>query len=203
MPLNNYITDTFRKAFEEDCFELIVDAYSVALAEKKYQLNWFENDFSELLGHYVNEGKLSLEKGITCKTEKRLISGQANQVKGYADKLPRIDFVYSKIWSRQRFECYMEAKRLKEKDTNLKRAYINEGMNRFISEKYPVGCMLGYLLEGNLNNTVDGINSLLIKDKRNTEVLNLTSNKLFKSYYESSHFKIGVLKHLIFDFTST
>jgi len=196
------LSEIYKKAFEEDCIELIVNAYNLAVAEKKYQSNWLENDFSELLGYYVNESQLSLEKGITCKTENKLMSEADSQVKGFADKLPRIDFVYFKIWQKQRFHCYMEAKRLKEKDSNLKRAYIDEGMQRYISEKYPIGCMLGYLLEGTADETKNGINSMLVKDKRNFEILNLVLHKSLKSYYESNHSDIGILKHLIFDFTN-
>lgn len=196
------LSQFYRKAFEEDCIELIINAYNLAFTEKKFQTDWLENDFSELLGYYVNESQLSLEKGITCKTEKKLLSGTKNQLKGFADKLPRIDFVYFKIWKKQRFQCYMEAKRLKEKDSKLKRAYIDEGMERYISEKYPLGCMLGYLIEGKIDKTVIGINSLLTKDKRSTETLNPIPHKLLKSYYESSHSNIGTLKHLIFSFTN-
>jgi hypothetical protein len=191
----------YKRAFEEDCLELIVNAYNTAIAGRKYQTDWLENDFSELLGHYINESQLSLEKGITCKTENKLMPGRDNQPKGFADKLPRIDFVYSKIWRQQRFYCYMEAKRLKEKDSALKRAYINEGMDRYISKKYPTGCMLGYLLEGKIDETVKGINSLLKTDKRMAEILNFKLIKGFGSYYESNHSGIGTLKHLIFDFT--
>lgn len=199
--MNNY-RQAYLKAFEDDCVELIIYAYNLAVTEKKYQIDWHENDFSELLGYYVNESQLSIDKGITCKTEKKLISKIDNQVKGFADKLPRIDFIYSKIWKKQRFHCYMEAKRLKEKDSNLKRAYIKEGMERFISKKYPLGCMMGYLLEGEMDETIKGINSLLIKYKRNTEVLNLKSDKFLKTTYESNHLEIGTLKHLILDFTN-
>lgn len=196
------LSSIYRMAFEEDCIELIVNAFNVAISENKYQTNWLENDFSELLRHYVNESQLSLEKGITCNTENKLLSETENQVRGFADKLPRIDFVYFKIWVKQRYHCYMEAKRLKEKDSDLKRAYINEGMDRFISEKYPLGCMLGYLLEGKTDKTVKGINALLEKDNRNAETINFKSNKLLKTYYESNHSNFGVLKHLIFDFTN-
>ena len=141
------IRTVYRKAFEQHCIELIVNAYNVAIAEKKYQLNWLENDFSELLCHYVNDSELSIDKKITCKTEKKILSEIDNKVRGYADKLPRIDFVYFKIWNRQRLQCFMEAKRLKEKSSNLKRTYIKEGMGKFISGKYPIGCMIGYLVE--------------------------------------------------------
>lgn len=64
------LSQFYRKAFEEDCIELIINAYNLAFTEKKFQTDWLENDFSELLGYYVNESQLSLEKGITCKTEK-------------------------------------------------------------------------------------------------------------------------------------
>ena len=192
----------YLKALEKDCIELVVNAYYTAITENKYQIDWLENDFSELLGHHVNANPLSLRKGITCKTENKLLVEPENQEKGFADKLPRIDFVYFKIWKRQRFHCYMEAKRLKQTDSKLKRAYINEGMERYISKKYPIGCMLGYLLEGRTSETVEGINTLLKKDKRETEVLNHKQEKLLKSYYESNHSEIGILKHLIFDFTN-
>lgn len=201
MALNQKIRKAFLAAFEEDCIELIINAYIVVMSEEKYQLDWVENDFSELLGDCVNSSQLSIDKKITCKTEKKLYSNSGILKKGYADKLPRIDFVYTKIWSKQRFECFMEAKRLKEKDSTLKRAYINEGMDRFISEKYPIGFMLGYFLEGKIDETIKGINSLLEKDKRNTEVLKFGNNKFLKTYFESNHSNIGILKHLILDFT--
>ena len=96
----------------------------------------------------------------------------------------------------------MEAKRLKANDSNLKREYITEGMDRYILEKYPIGFILGYHLEGKVNETITGINALLVKYKRDTEILNLKQHNLLKAYYESSHSNIGILKHLIFDFTS-
>ncbi|WP_430406748.1 hypothetical protein [Fluviicola sp.] len=203
MALNQNIIDSFRKAFESDCIQLIVGAYRLAMQEKKYQLNWMENDFSELLGSYVNESELSLKKGVTCKTENKILRKENTLQKGFADKLPRIDFIYSKHWRSQRFECFMEAKRIKETDSGLKRAYIDEGMDRFVSSKYPLGCMLGYLIDGAINETIIGINSLLVKDTRHSETLNEKTLELHHAYYESSHNNIGVLKHLIFDFTSS
>jgi hypothetical protein len=125
-----------------------------------------------------------------------------NQVKGFSDKLPRIDFVYFKIWEEKRYHCYMEAKRLKETDASLKKAYINNGIDRFTSGRYPLGCMLGYLVEGDTGRTVNGINSLLIKDSRNSEILHHESHQLINSYYESTHLNMGTLKHFIFDFTN-
>jgi hypothetical protein len=64
---------TYRKVFEQDCIELVVNAYTVAKTEKKYQLDWLENDFSELMRHYVNASPLSLEKSITCVTDSKIL----------------------------------------------------------------------------------------------------------------------------------
>ena len=108
----------------------------------------------------------------------------------------------SSITSKLEFKYFFEAKRLKENDSGLKRSYIHDGMDRFTSKKYPSGCMLGFLLQGNVNKTVKGINKLLIKDKRNTQTLNSKKKDLHKDYFESKHIEIGVLKHLIFDFTN-
>jgi len=58
------------------------------------------------------------------------------------------------------------------------------------------------LLVGETKKTVEGINLLLKKDKRNDETLIPKSNELISSYYESNHSNIGILKHLIFDFTN-
>lgn len=191
----------YLEALEKDCTELIVDAYHTAVIYEKYDINWYENDFSELLAGYVNENPCSLDKGITCKTEQKISSSFRNQSKGFADKLPRIDFVYSQIWGKQRFYCYMEAKRLKQNDNKLKKRYIKEGIDSYISKKYPMGLMLGYLVEGQVNITVNGINALLKKDNREKEVLKHKQQELLTTYYESNHSQIGVLKHLIFDFT--
>lgn len=196
------IRSIYIKAFEEDCIELLMYAYGIAKSEKKYQIDWYENDFSELLSYYVNESKLSLKKGITCFTEERLFSEKKTLEKGFADSLSRVDFIYTKIWNaEERFKLHMEAKRLKESDSALKRAYITDGMDRFVTGKYPFGIMLVYLLEGQTSATVKGINALMIKDKRDSEILYLEHHDMVNPLYESNHSENRMLRHIILDFT--
>lgn len=190
------------KAFEGNCLKLLVQAYEVAKFERKYQADWGENDFSELLSYYVNESKLSLKKGITCFTERKLFPKNKTLEKGFANSLSRVDFFYTKIWnSQERFELHMEAKRLKESDSALKRAYISDGMDRFVTGKYPFGIMLGYLLEGRISATAEGINTLIIKDKRDAEILHVEHHDIVNPFYESNHSENRILKHIILDFT--
>lgn len=153
------------------------------------------------LNYYVNNSSLSIDKKITCKTENKQLKDLAQLDKGIADKLPRIDFIYSKIWKKQRFSYVIEAKNLKENDSKLKRRYIKTGIDSFVSGKYDNGSLIGYLLEGEIDDTIKGINSLLVKDKRSTETLEAKNNKICPSYYESYHTEIGVLKHVILNFT--
>jgi hypothetical protein len=194
------LSEIYKKAFGQNCFQLLVEAYKTSLKEKVIKLNWEENDISQELYEKIEANTKRLKWNITPFREFYL-PHKGKKVKGFANKLPRIDLRMSNISGKLEYKYFCEAKRLNEKDSKLKRAYINEGMDRFISEKYPMGCMLGYLLEGKITETIKGINSLLEKDKREKQILTLKSNKLIKTCYKSSHLKIGILEHLIFDFT--
>lgn len=201
MALNSLIYEKFRNSFEQKCFLLIYEAYQTSLTEQVIQLNWEENDISQELFEKIDLNPKRLVWKITPFREFYLPQNIKKE-KGFANKLPRIDLRMSNIFGKLEYKYFCEAKRLKETDSKLKRAYINEGMDRFISVKYPMGCMLGYLLEGEIDKTVKGINSLLVKDKRRTETLNIKSNKLLKTCYESNHTNIGTLMHMLFDFSA-
>lgn len=200
MPLNNNIYNIFKNAFEQRCVRLIVEAYRTSLNEKVIELDWDENDISQELYEKIEISPRRLNWNITAVRELYLTK-TVNKTKGFADKLPRIDLRMSSINSQLECKYYCEAKRIKEHDSKLKRAYINEGMDRFISEKYPYGCMVGYIMEGDTGKTIEGINSLLHKDNRSDEILKTKINKFHDSYYESVHPQIQVLKHFMFNFT--
>ena len=201
MALNTTVYNKFRDAFEQKCFRLIIEAYQSSLTEKVIQLDWNENDISSEIHKHIKGNPLRLKWKVSTNVEAD-IPKDIPKVKGFADKFPRIDFRLTSFISTYEYEYFFEAKNLKQNDSALKRRYIDTGIDSFVSEKYANGSLIGYLLEGKTDETVKGINSLLEKDKRNTEVLNLKSNKLLKTVYESNHSNIGTLKHLIFDFTS-
>ena len=43
---NLIVSDKIKKAFEQKCFRLIIEAYQTSLNEKSIQLDWNENDIS-------------------------------------------------------------------------------------------------------------------------------------------------------------
>jgi len=202
MALNTIVYEKFRNAFEQKCRQLIIEAYNTSLTEKVIQLDWNENDISYELYEKMEANPKRVSKFKLHLSPEFRVPKNVSKAKGFSDRLPRIDLKMAHFALKQEFKYFFEAKRLKERSSDLKRAYIGEGMDRYISKKYPIGCMLGYLLEGKTNETIEGINSLLDKDKRKTEILKLKSEKALKSIYQSNHSDIGILKHLIFDFTN-
>lgn len=201
MSLNTTVYEKFRNAFEQKCYQLIIDAYQTSLAEETIQLDWNENDISSELHQHIKENPLRLKWKVSTNMEPDILK-DIPKVKGFSDKFPRMDFRLTSFRSTYECEYFFEAKNLKQNDYALKRRYINTGIDNFVTKKYENGSLIGYLLEGKTDETVKGINSLLEKDKRQTETLKFTANKLHKSYYESNHSDIGILKHLIFDFTA-
>lgn len=194
------LNDVYKNAFEQKCFRLIIEAYQISLTEQIIQLDWNENNISSELHRHIKENPLRRKWKVSTNVESH-IPKEIPKVKGFSDKFPRIDFRLTSFISTYEYEYFFEAKNLKQNDSALKRRYIDTGINNFVSKKYENGSLIGYLLEGKSNETISGINKLLEKDKRNTEILNIKSNKLLKTYFESNHSDIGTLKHLIFDFT--
>ena len=190
----------YKRAFEQRCFQLLIEAYQTSLSEKVIQLDWNENDISSEIHKHIKENPLRIKWKVSSNIEAH-IPKNISKVKGFADKFPRIDFRLTTFSKSNEYDYFFEAKNLKQNDSALKRRYINTGINNFTSKKYENGSLIGYLLEGKINETVNGINVLLKNDKRETEILNLKKDDLLKTYYESNHSDIGILKHLIFDFT--
>lgn len=201
MTLDKNIGLAFRKSFEDKCHQLIVIAYKKIVSDKKNVTSLLENDISAILNENIKLSSKSIEWKIFSKTENYIFKGNQDTEKGFADKLSRIDFVFSVFTSDAMLEYFIEAKKLKENDSQYKRRYIKTGVDSFISGKYDNGCLVGYLVEGDLNKTVQGINSLLKKDTRVSESLIKKTLPIHNNYYESAHQKIGILKHLIFNFS--
>lgn len=202
MALSTTVYHKFRDAFEQKCCRLIIEAYYTSTNEKIIQLDWNENDISSEIHRHIKENPLRKKWRFSTNVEAHIPNENIPKEKGFADRDLRIDFRLTTFQKSEEYEYFFEAKNLKQNDTALKRRYIKTGIDSFVNKKYENGSLVGYLLEGKIDATISGINSLLTKDKRNTETLNPISNKLLKSYYESTHSDIGTLKHLIFDFTN-
>jgi len=193
--------NTFRNQFEKNCIKLLILAYQEVINKKSIDLTWEENDITARLYEYIEKNKFRLEKGIHANVEPHLADNSLLKVKGFASKYSRIDMKFAIIKNGLEHKYFAEAKLLKEKDSALKRRYIETGIDNFKNGKYYNGCLVGYIVEGVLFNAIEGINKLLIKDQRNTEILKKNMYKHHNEYYESHHNSTLILKHLMFDFT--
>ena len=200
MGTQSKIKQKFKTGFEILCLKLIVAAYKNAIRNKSISLNWDENDITAQLHEYIDKSQARLNWSINSNVEHHLPKKSIDKKKGFAAKYPRIDLRFVTINSSLEYQYFFEAKNLKEKSSALKRRYIDTGIENFNSKKY-YGCLVGYLLSGNVEITIGGINSLLVKDNREKETLCKEYCKYHNSYYESSHSNIQCLKHYIFDFT--
>lgn len=200
MALDSEIYQAFRSAFENRCFKLLIQAYQTSLYTKVIQLDWDENDISSELHEYIKLNPLRSKWKVSTNVEAHLPKA-IPKVKGFSATFPRIDFRLTSFVSTFEYEYFFEAKNLKEKDSALKRRYIETGIDNFTSGKYKDGSIVGYVVEGVTGKTVDGINKLLNKDSRTPESLAIKPNALHADYYESEHTAVGTLKHFIFNFT--
>ncbi|WP_343487376.1 hypothetical protein [Allomuricauda sp. d1] len=202
MGLDKGIVNSFKRGFENKCLRLITDSYSTALEDNAIKRNWDENDITAQLHQHIKDNPLRLEWNIYSNVEEPLPKKGMKKEKGFAAKLSRIDLKFSVITSNLEYVYHMEAKNLKENDSALKRRYINTGINNFLSGKYQEGCLLGYVLEGAIDKSINGINKLLKKDKRTSEFLSKEENSVHGDCYRSNHPNDFSIQHFMFDFTS-
>lgn len=200
MALNPEIQQKAKSAFEQKCFTLIIEAYKTSLSKKTIQLNWNENDISSEIHEYLKANDLRKMWRVSTNVEAH-IPKLTKKTKGFSSEFPRIDFRLTTFSKGEEYEYFFEAKNLKQNDSALKRRYIDTGINNFVSKKYENGSLVAYILEGNSDSIIEGVNSLLIKDKRHSEILKTITHKLLSPYCESSHTNLTILKHLFFDFT--
>lgn len=201
MGLFTYVIEAFKRSFEERCLMLLVSAYNTSINTHDYALDWLEDDFNAMLDRLINQNPLRLKWNIHCHVEHHLHKNIMQNVRGYADREDRIDMKLSNISHRLEYNFYVEAKRLKEKDSGLLNRYIDTGIDNFLTGKYPQGILLGYLLEGVINNTVQKVNGILVKNNRASEILVRKPHNIHDQYFESTHYDFGVISHFVFDFT--
>ncbi|WP_158838960.1 hypothetical protein [Polaribacter sp. L3A8] len=199
--LSSSIFLNVQNKFENRCITLFTEAYYTSINNQSIALDFDENDITAILHGYVNENPKRINWRISTNVENFNFDKNIIPYKGFAAKLSRIDMRLTNIsWLKNEYIYYVEAKNLKSKDSGLKRRYIDTGIDNFlIGGKYHQcnGLLVGYILEGKTIDCVDGVNKLLKKDKRETEViLNIKDIS-----YQSNH-TVRNLKHLFFDFVN-
>lgn len=201
--LSSNIFLSFQSIFKERCIILFIEAYYVSISNNSISIDFEENDITAILQNYIDENPKRKKWEIFTNREECQFDKSSTFSKGFAAKFPRIDMRFSKFWDEEEYKYYVEAKNLKAIDSSLKRRYVTTGIDNFLSGgKYENcdGLLVGYILEGSIENCKDGINKLLLKDNRQNEIINF--NKVIinnQKIYESTHSQRNI-KHLFLNF---
>lgn len=211
----------FEDSFRTNCLILLGEAYSSLKACNLVTVDWDEENISANIVRNIDESEKAINCNITVSDECRIYTDEILRHKKSGKSASRIDIKLATNWIEaspsRRVEFYVEAKNLIEKDclksgskTQLRAKrvclrYISTGIDHFISGKYPQnGCLLGYVLEGNISNIVGQINKLLASASRASEQLcRFTTNIPSLDWsYTSKNSKNNELNHYFLNFVS-
>ena len=206
-----YINSTLQ-ILERRCLTLLSQVYCITKSNGNISIDWEEEDISKELLLSLNTNRKRLEWQIDIVPEHRLYKNDGIAAKSAS----RIDFRFSG-WTANQWEYFAEAKNLIEVDsfkvgrktkisaTKLHKRYIKTGIDNYVSGKYPSnGCLIGYVLQGKIDNIISCLNNCLCNANRVSEILKQQSLGLdeFDSCYVSIHDNSYSIKHLMLDYTS-
>lgn len=133
---------------------------------------------------------------------------------GVAYSKGQIDIAVILDKNREKYLAY-ECKRLnvvkKGKKSTQATPYVTDGVKRFVEEKYaenlPVGCMLGYVLDGNVSSACLKIQSAIVTNKNiigfiagSIQDISLDSVKRFSSLHLRSNSQEIEIRHALLPF---
>ena len=213
--LKSSIIRDFESSFVQNCLILWGEAFAFIKANKTVTIDLEEENISALFFDYIDKSEHAIALNINIADEHRLYFNSILSGKKSAKSASRIDFRLTTNCTEQlkRIEFFIEAKNLIENDCfkagiktkvsahKLHQRYIKTGIDNFISGKYPSnGCLVGYVLQGNLEKIVLMVN-LYIRElnRANENLLRITSNipaldYVFCSTHESLRLKHYLLK---------
>ncbi|MDO4584041.1 MAG: hypothetical protein Q4D62_08045 [Planctomycetia bacterium] len=197
--MNRNNQEIIQKAIVNHCVQVLLKAFQKLKKTGNFRLDWEEDDFTEKLKTVQRERfweeSLFLETQINYPKPK-------DSSPGYAARSPCIDIHFETHFSGKSVHCYFEAKKIKGNESSLSRLYVIEGMDRFLTKRYPPGHMVAYLVEGNLQDAVAKINRYLCRKQREDERLRSIQSEKMPDCFESNHEEYGSMLHIIMDFVN-
>jgi len=197
--INGVWSSWAKRTFETRCVALLREACGALKAKNVVNVDWGEENITANIYVYIVNSQQAINHDIFIENEHSFYSEDVLNNRKKARTAPRIDLVLQNNWRGQKLMFYVEAKNLVENDfyrtgrrtkcraNTIQQRYIDTGVDHYLGEYYPMGCMLAYVLNGTAVRTVDGINSLLSATGRNTEVLSLDSGASPWFCFKSTH----------------
>ncbi|MBK5212677.1 MAG: hypothetical protein JJE55_03320 [Flavobacteriaceae bacterium] len=213
MAKSTVLINSINSSFEHKCLNILAKSYITSLTLKKYSKDWEEKTFSSHLVSLMKECEIALKYNLTITKEEELEDDKIdNGLKSPKEANP-IDIRFHNIWNDLRLDYNVEAKNVSLSEWKKSRGskvnasqqqteYITKGIDRWITGHFKEkrGCMLGYLVNGKLEDVISKINTKIESQKRTKETIKITASTLYDiQIFESIHSN-RKLKHLFFDF---
>ena len=218
------LANKFKNRFEDICHQLLIEGYLTIRTNNSCDNNWDEENISAHFIDNMENNPIAINKKIDIRPEVRVYTDAIINQGVKAKTASRIDIYFVKTnWSiiPKQIQGYaVEAKNISEnnwrKNTNKgvnastqKTEYITKGIGEFLMDNYLQGCMIAYVVQGNIPNIIADINqrikeytiypSQIGELTKTTPILNFT--EIYNSKCATPSNKKGQLKHFFFDLT--
>jgi hypothetical protein len=201
-------------SFENKCLIVLVKSYRTSLKNKIYSKDWEEKTFSSHLVSLMKKCEIALKYKLTITKEEELENFEIdNGIKSPKEANP-IDIRFHDVWSNLRLDYNVEAKNISSTEwekingskvnaSQQQTEYISKGIDRFLTGHFKNnnGCMLGYVVDGTLDEVRSKINRKIESKKSSNEIINSSVIINNLETFESIHMQ-RKLKHLLFDFAN-
>jgi hypothetical protein len=199
--LNERYAKNIREGFEYRCMFALIEGYKLMKGASECDCSWEEERITANLINYMNRSPCSKKWKLDITPEYPIHTANIYNGIQKPKQAPRID-VRIMNWSNpHKLEFFIEAKNLAENDWSkpdgskvnasyLRTRYIDTGIDNFVKERYPYGCLSGYILEGSVDGIIEGINNLLKNKRRNRPHEMLSRNEPINNHpgcYRSEH----------------
>lgn len=209
------LINKINSSFEIKCLTVLVKSYNTSIAEKRFSKDWEEKTFSSYLVSLMKKCDVALKYKMIITKEEELEDNEIDNGLKSADEANPIDIRFHNVWSKEtRLNYIIEAKNISSSQWNKSNKskvnasqqqteYITKGIDRFLTGHYKdkKGCMLGYLVNGELQEVLLKINVKIKKQKNVSECINLGALVNKHRIFESIHGE-RKLKHLFFNFVN-
>lgn len=212
--VNDNIREQLFKAFHDNCIVLIGDACQYLKDKNIVTIDWDEENISANIFTYIDQSSKAMNWKIFVADEARLYNNQILEGNKRSKNVPRIDLKLGSWDNVSRINFYVEAKRLIQNKCfkkgrkslldpkQIQKRYVETGIGHYISGYYPSnGCMLGYILEGEISLIVDAVNEIIEKDYSTSEKIHdgFQTTIGIDRYYISNHNEF-ILEHFFVKF---
>lgn len=192
----------YSPSIEQVSLDLLIDSYHILNSRNQYELCWEEEQFSKHLVDIMKTREIRIKRKLTIDIEIKIDNPTKLPTgNNHPKRLPRIDIriVSWDFEDDKELSYFFEAKNLCEQNWKKRDGrqvyakhyldrYISTGIENFRINRYYNGMLIGYILQGNIDNIILQLNQRLTKDSNTKQnIKKLHSSHKYENIYYSKH----------------